>query len=277
MSDEHSTAIVEAPQGLPERPQMHPLVELAVQGGSIDPENLEKLLAVQERWEAGQAKKAYARAKTALKRDLPTVIGKDQTVDFTNTKGRRTYYTHSSLAGAMAAVTGPLTAHGFDLSWIPGTGDRGAVTVTCRLTHAEGHHEECSIAAPADTSGSKNPAQAIASTITLLSRYTALSLLGIATADMVDPTGEREQSDDDIDPRRNMNAVRAMVKAGRAKDDAVELVGRPVPDWTIGDLRKIAAWLAPPDPDADPEPTGELTPEEEERMEAEMTERDGAS
>jgi hypothetical protein len=46
--------------------------------------------------------------------------------------------------------------------------------------------------APIDTSGSKSPAQGVASTITLLQRYTALSLLGIATADMKDADGEPE-------------------------------------------------------------------------------------
>jgi len=89
---------------------------------------------------------------------------------------------------ALDSVTEPLTRHGFSLGWVPTTGDRGEVRVTCRLTHAEGHSEETTLVAPPDTSGLKNPAQAIASTITLLQRYTALSLLGIATADTTDPT-----------------------------------------------------------------------------------------
>lgn len=269
MSDSHTTAIVEAPQAaLEERQRMHPMVEAAMRGGTLDPDTLEKLLALQERWEAGEARKAYARALTALKRDLPTVIGKDQTVDFKNKTGRRTYYTHASLAGVMEAVTGPLTAHGFSLSWIPATGERGAVRVTCRLTHSEGHHEECSLSAPADTSGSKNPAQAIASTITLLSRYTALSLLGIATADMSEPTGERTRSAEDVDPDRNMRAIRAVMKAGRSAVDAVELVGRPVSEWTTDDLRTIRDWLEPP---PDPELTdGKLSAEQEEQMERDI-------
>lgn len=167
---------------------MHPVVRAAL-SANPDPATLRELLAVQREWEAGEAKKAYTRSMVALKRDLPKVIQRDATVDFMNKAGARTYYKHTTLAAMVDGITEPLTAHSFSLSWRPSTA-QNQVTVTCRLTHSEGHFEECSIGAPPDTSGSKSTAQGVASTITLLSRYGALSLLGIATADMRDPSGE---------------------------------------------------------------------------------------
>lgn len=238
MTDSHKTTLVRAEPHEVQR--MHPLVSAAIAGGPLDPQTLRELLAVQREWEAGESRKAYTRALAALKADLPSVISHDKTVDFQTQKGR-THYTHTSLAGVMEAITEPLTRHGFSLSWTPSTGERN-VQVTCRLTHTEGHFEEASLGCPADTSGNKNPAQAIASTITLLSRYTALSLLGIATRDMREPE-ERAPDETRVDAARNMRAVATVVKAGRTKEDAEKHVGRPVTEWTSADLEVLRTWL----------------------------------
>lgn len=267
----HKATIVRAePQ---EMQRMHPLVGAAMAQGSIDPATLRDLLAVQREWEAGEARKAYTRALAALKRDLPTVIERDAVVDFTNRSGQRTFYRHATLAGVMDAITDPLTAHGFALGWTPAV-DGHSIKVTCRLTHTEGHTEEATLAAPADTSGSKSPAQAIASTVTLLSRYTALALLGIATRDMPEPSGEGERAtttDEEsgrVDADRNFKALRAIGKAGRTRAEAEALVGRPLPRWTVGDLAEIREWLERPSPTGEPvrsEPARETVVEHEPR------------
>jgi hypothetical protein len=254
VTDVHKTAIAHVEPREVQR--MHPLVHAAIATGTLDPQSLRELLAVQREWEAGEARKAYTRALAALKADLPTVIGHDSDVDYPNKAGHRTKYSHASLAAVMDAVTDPLTRHGFSLSWTPATTER-LVRVTCRLTHTEGHFEEASLESPADTSGNKSPAQGIASTITLLSRYSALALLGIATRDMREPTGERTEEPEKIDGDKNLRAVAAIQKAGRAIKDAEELVGRTTAVWTADDRRAIKRWLegesAPPvNEDAEP-------------------------
>lgn len=224
--------------------RMHPIVEQAI-AHNPDPATLRELLAVQREWESGEARKAYARALVALKRDLPQVIGHDKTVDFTSKTGVRTRYTHASLAAAMEAVTPHLTAHGFTLNWEPGRSERGDVVVTCRLLHSEGHSESCTLVAPVDTSGSKSPAQGVMSTITLLRRYTALSLLGIATADMTEPEG-REPDGPHIDAARNLKAVGALKKYDRTREEAEAFLGKPVQQWTNEDLDKLREWVDQP-------------------------------
>lgn len=264
MTDGKHEMVLDAPQA-EQRSIVHPLVARAMEANP-NTETLRELMAMQKEWEAGEARKAYTRAIVALKEDLPTVIAKDATVDFTSQRTKtRTHYTHTSLAKAMAEVTPALTDHGFSLAWVPSTeGDR--VSVTCRLTHSEGHFEECTLVAPRDVSGNKSPAQGIASTITLLQRYTALSLLGIATADMTDPTGEgAEPAPDHVDATRNLKAVGAIQKRGLDLAEAAKLVGRQVPDWTTTDLDKLRGWIrsqraasAP----SHPEETGEVHDDE---------------
>ncbi|MEQ9074127.1 MAG: ERF family protein [Sandaracinaceae bacterium] len=245
MSDTHKAAIVTTTER-GEVQRMHPLVGAAMASGEVNPETLRELLAVQREWEAGEARKAYTRAMAGLKADLPRVIGHDKSVDFAPRNGPKVHYTHTSLAHVVEEVVGILTAHGFSHSWIPRTTDR-KVEVTCRLTHTEGHSEECTLDAEPDKSGMKSGPQAIASTITQLQRYSLLALLGLATADMGEPTAQAEErpaEHEHVDPRRNMAAVRAIVKAGLTKEDAEAHVQRDVSAWTSADLRELRSWLA---------------------------------
>jgi hypothetical protein len=251
MSDSHDKAVaIEQVERVVPREGMSPLVAqgLAILKNSPNPETLRELLAVNREWEANEARKAYSAAIVALKRDLPTVIKRDATVDFTSRAGQRTFYRHASLAGVMDEITGALTQHGFSLTWHPSTSGQ-QVSVTCRLGHIAGHHEETTIAAPVDTSGNKSPAQGVASTITLLQRYTALALLGIATADMKEPEGEADpapSSGDKIDTERNMSVVGRLRYYGRTREQAETFIGRNATEWTEVDCGRVKTWAKTP-------------------------------
>jgi hypothetical protein len=56
------------------------------------------------------------------------------------------------------------------------------IVVTCILSKG-GYREENSLPGPADTSGSKNPIQAIGSTVTYLERITLKAALGLSATD----------------------------------------------------------------------------------------------
>jgi hypothetical protein len=241
MSDTHEVprAIQVA---LPDAQRLSPMVAAAMASGPT-PDVLRELLAVQREWEAGEARRAYTMALVDLKRDLPAVIDRDTVVDYSGAKGR-TRYAHASLAGVMQAVTEPLARHGFSLAWTPETTAERLVTVTARLTHREGHAESCTISAPPDTSGSKSPAQAVASTITLLSRYSALALLGIATADMREDRDAEPEDPEAVDQARNLRAAAAIRARGILVEEAEAQVGSESKDWTAADLATLRAWLA---------------------------------
>jgi hypothetical protein len=240
MSDSHNTAIEPAAVEIGEPAAgraLHPFVAAAMRGGALDPGVLRELMQLQREWQADESKRAYTRALIQCKAELPAVIARDRAVSY-GQGANATHYTHASLAAAMSALSGPLADHGFSVSWIPAADDR-LVRVTCRLTHREGHHEEATLAAPPDTKGSKSMPQSIASTVTLLSRYTLLSLLGVATADMTEPTGEetdRRPPGDTADPARNLRAVDALRRARIELGEVEARIGRRAAEWTTADL-----------------------------------------
>ena len=182
MSDSHNIQKIQGTTA------MHPLVESATRSGEkLDVETMRDLMKLQREWEAGEARKSFTVAMVKLKMELPSVIGRDKRVAF-NSRSGHTEYTHTTLAHAVDCVVPVLTTHGFSYHWQTEKTQRD-VRVTCKLMHKGGHIEENSLEAPPATSGHKSPAQAVASTVTLLQRYTLLSLLGIATKEHADPAG----------------------------------------------------------------------------------------
>lgn len=153
------------------------LIRMAITSGA-DLDKLEKLLTLQERWDANEAKKAYNQAMAIFKADPPQ-INKDKKVAYKEVR-----YSHASLANVTDKINTALSKHGLSASWT--TRQDGQIFVTCRITHKLGHTEETTLSAGADTTGSKNSIQAIGSTVTYLQRYTLLALTGLATFDQDD-------------------------------------------------------------------------------------------
>lgn len=153
------------------------LIREAIQGNA-NLEQLEKLLSLQERFEANEAKKAYNRAMAEFKTNPPK-INKDKSVSY-----KEVHYHHASLANVTEKINEALSQHGLSASW--STHQNGQICVTCKITHVGGHSEQTTLSAPADASGSKNSIQAIGSAITYLQRYTLLALTGLATYDQDD-------------------------------------------------------------------------------------------
>jgi hypothetical protein len=150
------------------------LIQQAIEKGS-NLEQIEKLMQLQERWEANEAKKAYFEAMAAFKASPPE-INKDRTVKYKDVK-----YNHASLYNVTEKINTELSKHGLSASWK--VQQNGIISVTCKIVHIRGYGEETTISAASDTSGSKNAIQAVGSTITYLQRYSLLSLTGLATFD----------------------------------------------------------------------------------------------
>lgn len=143
-------------------------------------ETLEKLMALQERWEANQARKAFDEAMAAAKADIPT-IAKNRVVDFTSQKGR-TNYRHEDLGEIAKTIDPILSRHGLSYRFRTTSNLNEPVTVTCIVSHRAGHSEENTLCAGRDDSGNKNSIQGVGSTITYLQRYTLKAALGLAAS-----------------------------------------------------------------------------------------------
>ncbi len=148
---------------------------------TLDVAKLESLLAVKDRWDREEARKAFVVALNNFKANPPSV-GKNKHVHFDTQKGS-TDYRHATLDNVSTLIGDALAVHGLSHRWDTTQSADGKIMVTCIVTHTGGHSERVSLMAPADTSGSKNSIQAIASTVTYLERYTLLAATGVAVID----------------------------------------------------------------------------------------------
>lgn len=157
------------------------MIDRAVASGASI-EMIEKLMGLQERWQANQARRAFDNAIAEAKAAIP-VITKNRTVDFETKSGsQRTTYKHEDLAEISRTVTPVLAAHGLSYRFRVTSNVNEPVTVTCIISHRDGHFEETTLSAGRDDSGSKNSIQAIGSTLTYLQRMTLKAALGLAAA-----------------------------------------------------------------------------------------------
>jgi len=164
-------------------PAIHPgnLLEKAITSGA-SVEIMERLMDLQERFDKNMARKAYDAAMAGLRVDLPTIV-KTKEVGFEGRGGGRTTYRYEDLATVTEQLSPVMAKHGLSFRWRTDSSTVDAVSVTCIVSHVEGHSEETTLAAKLDHSGAKNPIQALGSAVTYLQRYTIKAALGIAAAD----------------------------------------------------------------------------------------------
>lgn len=155
------------------------LLSQALSSGA-DPATLREFMQLQREYKRDQAKAAFDNAIAAAKAEIPVII-KNRVVDFTSTKGR-THYAHEDLAGIARTVDPILSRHGLSYRFRTSAEINQPVTVTCILSHRDGHSEENTLPGARDDSGNKNSLQQIGSTLTYLQRYTLKAALGLAAS-----------------------------------------------------------------------------------------------
>ena len=146
------------------------LVSKAIESNSM--EALERLMDLQEKWEAKQARKSFYDAMAEFQSKCPVIIKKKQ--------GHN--YKYAPMEDIISQVSGLIALCGLSYRWEQSQSE-GSISVSCIVTHRDGHSETLTISGGADGSGSKNSIQAIGSTVSYLKRYTFLGSFGIATAD----------------------------------------------------------------------------------------------
>lgn len=142
-------------------------------GASI--ETIEKLMGLQERWEANQARKAFNEAFAAFKTEA-IIIARNREVTDGPLKGRR----YAELVSFVEAATPALSKHGLSHSWNITRDEKDWIEVTCTIEHSLGGNKKVAIGGPPDAGGAKNMLQARISTITYLERATFKAACGLA-------------------------------------------------------------------------------------------------
>lgn len=145
------------------------------QGASL--EQVEKMMDLQDRWQRGEARKAYDAAFAAFKGEAVSIF-KGRKVTDGPLKGK----SYAELHDWVDAVTPALSKHGLSSSWKLTKDEPAWMEVTCYLRHVGGHEESVSMGGPPDAGGAKNAIQARASTMSYLERYTLKAITGLSEA-----------------------------------------------------------------------------------------------
>ena len=243
------SAVPIEPGGLIEIPPMQiipaqtpfALMTIAVErGAQVD--QLEKLMALHERWEAEQARKAFHTARARFQSLCPEIV-KDK-----EGGGNSFKYKYASLPGIIRQVKQPLSECGLTFRWeIDDKGKEHQIEVSCILSHCDGHSEHNSMSAMPDDSGAKNDIQQRGSAVTYLQRYTLIGVLGIASAN--DDDDGKSAGMANVDSLRTHNdAVRDFFETIYAVKIAIRdgELDRAVEAWAeVDDETKRALWVAP--------------------------------
>ena len=153
------------------------LMQQAIETGNLDA--LERLQAMQERWEDRQAEKALHEALAAFQASVPH-IKKERTAG--ERAGAGYGYSYAALDDIERAIRPVLAEHG--LSYTHDIAIDGAdMTVTCTIFHVDGAKRSSQWVGPASGDGKMNAIQKVGSATTYGRRYSLINALGLTTTD----------------------------------------------------------------------------------------------
>lgn len=167
------------------------LIEMALTNGA-DIDKLEKLMAMQEKWQAQQAKRSFLEAMSNFQAEVGE-IKKGQKVIFGQGKAS---YKYANLGTIDSQIKKPLQKYGLTKRWeMKDEGNK--IIMSCIISHKDGHSERTNMESGLDDSGGKNLIQSKGSAITYLQRYSLIAALGLTTADS-DDDGKAAAKDGEI-------------------------------------------------------------------------------
>lgn len=188
------------------------LIKLAIDK-NVDIDKLEKLMQMQERWQANEARKQFLESMSRFQNECP-VLTKSKKVVFGNTK-----YNYAPLGEIFATIKDKLRACGLSYRWEMDD-TNGSIHCTCIISHTAGHSEKTTMSANKDASGGKNEIQQRGSTITYLQRYTLIGALGISTADEDNDGQNHESPKTEFEqPQNKPTTQRQSIPVSRGEDE----------------------------------------------------------
>lgn len=222
------------------------LIRVAMEAGDTDLDRLERLMAMQERYNEAQERDRQRDAMLAFRRDFAAfrgenvIIPKTKLVDQKKRDGGQGPKFWQSEFDVVCDMLSPaLSKHGFgfrhDMKFgaKPWTTD-GVVSdipwvyVTCYLEHRDGHAETLSLEGPPDTGGSKNPLQEMQSAASYFKRQSLLAITGTATG-----------GEDDESRMRRRGAQGEDEPADNSEFDALAQACR---DAAMSGMKALTAW-----------------------------------
>lgn len=160
------------------------VIERMALSQDIDPERVERFMAMYERMEAQKAQKAFYAAFSDAQKEMPQVVR-----DAENKQTSSRYAKYETISDAIQPV---ITKHGFSMTY--GEADspkENHLRTTCTLMHCEGHSKDYHADIPIDMYGMKgNPnktgTHAYGSTKSYGKRYLKLDIWDVAVKNQDD-------------------------------------------------------------------------------------------
>jgi hypothetical protein len=168
------------------------LIMAALQQG-VNPDALEKLVALKERMEDRNARKEFAAALAKFKAECPPIY-RTKHVDIPG-RGGSYGFDYAPLEEALPVMEPVLESNGFTVKW-DRTADKGMLTSVCTLRHVGGHSDTSSFTLPVDSAAGMSLQQKYSAASTFADRKAFFAVLGIV-AEKGAPGAERE-----VDPKK---------------------------------------------------------------------------
>ena len=150
------------------------LMQAMIEKGTT-PEQLEKMLDLQERWEAAQARKSFAAAMAGFQANCPTIL-KSKKAD---------RYSYAPLDEILRTIRPHLDATGLSISFNTSTKD-AVITAFCTVTHRDGHSVTSEFSAPVDPAMKVNDTQKAGSANSYAKRYALMNALNLVGSEFDD-------------------------------------------------------------------------------------------
>lgn len=203
------------------------MISRAASDPQCDLDKMERLLNMHERMVERQARAEFAADLAAMQSELPSI----------GERGKADRYKFALWEDINQAIKPVMQRFGFALTFRTET-DKSQITVTGVLSHKSGHREETSITLPADTSGSKNPVQAVGSSTSYGKRYTAGALLNLTSHGEDDDAFSAATG---YDPTEWLDSIKDAADKSELDRLAAELrTAKNIPDAALKGIRK--AW-----------------------------------
>ena len=227
-------------------PSVAVMLQNAIEKG-LNVESLEKLMALHERHEANQARKAFAEAFADFQRECP-VVQHSRTASFVSKKGAKIKYSYAEIDKIAATVVPFLSKHGLSYSWDSSFSPDGKLlTAICTLRHKDGHAQMATFACPVEENDMRSGAQNAKAALTFAQRVALIQVLGLTTAesDVDGEQGAAEGTYSYIKPEQIGELERVIASAGADMTRFLAWIGAPrLDDIRAADYDKAMQALA---------------------------------